>query len=106
MAAIKRRTGFAWRFWLSVFLGFITAGVVEVIARNPRYDMLIEMTNAALMPANYVAHLVYPLGPHSGPGVANWGYVYYSADIVSFTLMWLIVITALYGTRSQMIRPH
>jgi len=106
MPAPKRRTGFAWRFWLSVFLGFITAGVVEVIARNPRYDMLIEMTGAALWPAKYVAHLVYPLGPHSGAGVGNWGYVYYSADIVSFILMWLVVITALWGTRSNMVRPH
>jgi len=70
MPAPKRRTGFAWRFWLSVFLGFITAGVVEVIARNPRYDMLIEMTGAALWPAKYVAHLIYPLGPHREPA---WG---------------------------------
>ncbi|HLJ79623.1 MAG TPA: hypothetical protein VKT75_19560, partial [Acidobacteriaceae bacterium] len=95
---MKRRTGFIWRFWLSVFLGIITAGIVEVIARTPRYDVLIELSGYFLAPANYVAKLVFPTGPHAGDGLQNWNYVYYSADIVFFTLSWLIVLTALYGT--------
>lgn len=103
--AARRRTGLVWRFWLSVFLGFITAGVVEVVARTPRYDILIEMTGFFLIPANYVARKVFPMGPHTGTAVADWGYVYYSADIGFFILFWLVIITALWGTRSHMVRP-
>lgn len=103
---MKRRTGFVWRFWLSVFLGIITAGLVEVVARTPRYDMLIEMSGFFLRPANYVAKLVFPTGPHSGAAMQNWGYVYYSADIAFFTLSWLIVLTALWGSRSRLVRPN
>lgn len=103
---MKRRTGFVWRFWLSVFLGIITAGIVEVIARTPRYEVLIELSGYFLAPANYVAKLVFPLGPHVGAALQNWSYVYYSADIGFFVVLWLIILTALYGTRSRLVRPN
>lgn len=103
---MRRRTGFIWRFWLSVFLGILTAGVVEVIARTPRYEVLIELSGYFLAPANYVAKRFFPTGPHAGPGMQDWAYVYYSADIAFFVVVWLIILTALWTTRSRLVRPN
>lgn len=103
---MKRTKWFIWRFWLSVFLGILTAGIVEVVARTPRYEVLTELSGYFLAPANYIARLVFPTGPHAGPGLQNWNYIYYSADIAFFTLSWLIVLSALWSTRSRLIRPN
>ncbi|HTV16572.1 MAG TPA: hypothetical protein VME68_17765 [Acidobacteriaceae bacterium] len=96
----KRRSPVPARFVISLLLGAATVGFIGFSATRLSYSILIsEVTTYAQQPGLMLARLFNPTPP-------PWGLLFVSCSIGIYTIAWFIVLTMVWSTRSNVVRPH
>jgi hypothetical protein len=96
----KRRSGAPARLLVSLFLGAATVGFIGFAATRLAYnELLSEVATYAQEPGMMVARMFNPTPP-------PWGALDVGCSIGVYTLIWFIILTMVWQTRSAVVRPH
>jgi hypothetical protein len=101
------RLSLPWRLVVSLVLGGMIWGVVVLAATKLPYSrILVNITDAASVPALVISQIFYPAGVHTGGGARRWGLVFLSSGIFFYGLMWFVILSWLNrrGRRSATTR--
>jgi multisubunit Na+/H+ antiporter MnhB subunit len=96
----KRRSTAPIRFVVSLFLGAATVGFIAFSATKLSGNTLIsEVTTYAQTPGLSLARLITPTP-------APWGGLVVGCGIAVYTVLWFIILSMIWHTRSASVRPH
>jgi hypothetical protein len=84
----------------SVVLGCLSVGVIAAVGYFVPYSAVRTLfTDVASFPAFLIARIFYPEGVHTGAGVPTWGFVFFIANVLVYSVVWWLVLTGLAWTR-------
>jgi hypothetical protein len=92
----------SWRLVFSLVLGAMTWGLVVLGATKLSYNrILVNITDAASVPALVISQIFYPAGVHTGGGVPYFGYVLLGFGILFYAVVWFAILSWLNHRRGR-----